>query len=127
MCVYPHTCNHAVVHQHTSDACPKSLTYCTGICSTSRLSTRSTFSYHQDTSENRKKGARRPDRQVIYTVVIKLSRGGDTAMRVLGRNAVEYEAAPGTGVCFRSELWHKTERASEGTMKVTLFFGRWLK
>ena len=45
----------------------------------------------------------------------------------LGRNAVEYEAAPGTGVCFRSELWHRTERASEGTMKVTLFFGRWLK
>ena len=87
----------------------------------------STFSDHQDTEENRKKGARRPDRQVIYTVVIKLSRGGDTAMRVLGRKAVEYEAAPGTGVYFRSELWHRTERASEGTMKVTLFFGRWLK
>ena len=84
------------------------------------------FSDHQDTEENRRKGARKPDREVVYTVVLKLSREGDTAMRILGREPVDYEAAPGTGVCFRSELWHRTERASEGTMKVTLFFGRWL-
>ena len=62
----------------------------------------------------------------IYTVIIKLSRGGDTAMRVLRCEPVAYEAAPGTGVCFRSELWHRTERASAGTVKLALFFGRWL-
>lgn len=84
------------------------------------------FSDHQDTEENRKKGARRADREVVYTVIIKLSRGGDTAMRVLGCEPVAYEAAPGTGVCFRSELWHRTERASAGTVKLALFFGRWL-
>jgi hypothetical protein len=82
------------------------------------------FGDHQDTEENRKKGARRADREVVYTVVLKLSRGGDTAMRVLGCEPVAYEAAPGTGVCFRSELWHRTERASAGTVKLTLFFGR---
>ena len=63
---------------------------------------------------------------MVYTVVLKLSRGGDTAMRVLGCEPVAYEAAPGTGVCFRSELWHRTERASAGTVKLALFFGRWL-
>ena len=47
-------------------------------------------------------------------------------MRVLGCEPVAYEAAPGTGVCFRSELWHRTERASAGTVKLALFFGRWL-
>ena len=44
--------------------------------------------------------------------------------RVLGCEPVAYEAAPGTGVCFRSELWHRTERASAGTVKLALFFGR---
>ena len=84
------------------------------------------FSDHQDTEENQMKGARCADREVVYTVIIKLSRGGDTAMRVLGCEPVAYEAAPGTGVCFRSELWHRTERASAGTVKLALFFGRWL-
>ena len=47
-------------------------------------------------------------------------------MRVLGCEPVAYEAAPGTGVCCRSELWHRKERASAGTVKLALFFGRWL-
>ena len=84
------------------------------------------FSDHQDTEENRKKRARRPDREVMYTVVIKLSRGGETAVRVLGHAPVVYESAAGTGVCFLSELWHRTERASAGTVTLTLFVGRWL-
>lgn len=82
------------------------------------------FSDHQDTEENCKKCARKPDREVVYTVVLKLSRGGDTAIRILGQEAVVYEAEPGTGVVFKSALWHRTEKASEGTMKLTLFFGR---
>ena len=61
-----------------------------------------------------------------YTVVLLLSHGGDTAVRVLGQEPVAYEAEPGTGVLFKSALWHRTERASEGTMKLALFFGRWL-
>ena len=83
------------------------------------------FSDHQDTEENRARGERNPDRRVVYTVVIKLSRGGATSMRVLGQGDVVYEARPGTGVLFLSELWHRTETATPGTMKVTLFFGIW--
>ena len=53
------------------------------------------------------------------------SRGSATSMRVLGQGDVVYEARPGTGVLFLSELWHRTETATPGTMKVTLFFGVW--
>ena len=38
----------------------------------------------------------------------------------LGQGGVVYEAQPGTGVMFLSELWHRTETTSSGTMKVTL-------
>jgi hypothetical protein len=91
-----------------------------------QASPHSRFADHQDTDENRKRGARKPDRHVVYTVVLKLTRGGDTAMRVLGCEPVTYEAEAGTGVAFKSALWHRTERASEGTMKLALFFGQWL-
>ena len=83
------------------------------------------FADHQDTDEDRARGQRNPDRRVLYTVVIKLSRGGATSMRILGQDAVVYEAHPGTGVLFLSELWHRTETASPGTTKLTLFFGVW--
>ena len=77
----------------------------------------------QDTEENRRKHARKDDLRVVYTVVIKLSRGGDTSMRIIGEGAIKYHATPGTGVCFLSDLWHRTETASEGTTKLTIFFG----
>ena len=38
---------------------------------------------------------------------------------------VAYEAELGTGVLFLSALWHRTETASEGVVKLALFFGRW--
>ena len=61
--------------------------------------------------------------RVVYTVVIKLSRGGATSMRVIGEEPLDYKTTPGTGVCFLSDLWHRTETASEGTTKLTIFFG----
>ena len=66
------------------------------------------FSNHQDTEENRPRGARRADREVVYTVVLKLNRGGDSAMRILGCEDVVYASEPATGIVFLSELWHRT-------------------
>ena len=83
------------------------------------------FSDHRDTEENRRRGARAPDREVVYTAVLKLSRGLATSMRVLGKEPVAYLSEPGTGLLFLSDLWHRTEAAEEGVAKLTLFFGRW--
>ena len=54
-----------------------------------------------------------------------MNRGGDSAMRILGCEDVVYASEPATGIVFLSELWHRTLRASAGTLKLTLFFGRW--
>lgn len=80
----------------------------------------------QDTDENRAKWKRKDDRRVIYTVVLKLNEAGSTAMRIIGQDPIAYEAAPGSGLCFLSDLWHRTEHASAGTCKLTIFFGVWL-
>ena len=81
------------------------------------------FADHQDTEEERVPGARAPDRRVVYTVVIALSDGGDTAMRILGQEAIAFTGEAGSGVAFLSELWHRTERASEGVWKLAIFYG----
>jgi hypothetical protein len=57
------------------------------------------------------------------TMVIALSDGGDTAMRVLGQEAIAFTGEAGSGVAFLSELWHRTERASEGVWKLAIFYG----
>ena len=55
---------------------------------------------------------------------IALSDGGDTAMRVLGQEALAFSRArPGSGAAFLSELWRRTERASEGVCELTFFYG----
>ena len=56
--------------------------------------------------------------------MIALSDGGDTAMRVLGQEALAFSRArPGSGAAFLSELWRRTERASEGVCELTFFYG----
>ena len=58
------------------------------------------------------------------SVAIALSDGGDTAMRVLGQEALAFSRArPGSGAAFLSELWRRTERASEGVCELTFFYG----
>lgn len=81
------------------------------------------FSDHQDTEEEVAAGARTRDRCVVYTAVIALSDGGDTAMRILGHEELVFTGEAGSGVVFRSELWHRTERASAGVWKLALFYG----
>ena len=81
------------------------------------------FADHQDTEEEVAVGARAPDRRVVYTVVIALSDGGDTAMRILGQDELAFTGEAGSGVAFRSALWHRTERASAGVWKLALFYG----
>lgn len=81
------------------------------------------FADHQDTEEEVAEGARAPDRRVVYTVVIALSDGGDTAMRILGQEELAFTGEAGSGVAFRSALWHRTERASAGVWKLALFYG----
>ena len=81
------------------------------------------FADHADTEEERAPGARAPDRRVVYTVVTLLSDGGDTAMRVLGQEPLVFTGEAGSGVAFLSELWHRTERASEGVCKLAFFYG----
>ena len=81
------------------------------------------FEYHQDTNEERKDRGGRRDRRVLYTVIVKLNRGGCTSMRVCGQPEVFYHARGGSGVVFRSDLHHRTEKAEPGVWKLALFFG----
>ena len=81
------------------------------------------FADHQDTEEEVAEGAHAPDRRVVYTVVIALSDGGDTAMRILGQDELAFTGEAGSGVAFRSALWHRTERAGAGVWKLAVFYG----
>ena len=84
------------------------------------------FSDHQDTEEEvARRGGR--DRRVVFTVVLALSSGGNTAMRVLGQPELAFTDGAGAGVVFRSELWHRTERVVPGVWKLALFYGYMLK
>ena len=44
-------------------------------------------------------------------------------MRVLGQEPLVFTGEAGSGVAFLSELWHRTERASEGVCKLAFFYG----
>ena len=82
------------------------------------------FSDHQDTEEETAGGRVRADRRVVFTAVVLLGVGeGPTSMRVLGRGEIVFESEVGSGVVFRSELWHRSERAAEGVWKLVLFYG----
>ena len=59
----------------------------------------------------------------LVQTVIAPSDGGDTAMRVLGHEELAFTGEAGSGVAFRSELWHRTECASAGVWKLALFYG----
>ena len=81
------------------------------------------FEYHQDINEERNKETGRRDRRVMYTAIIKLNRGGCTSMEVCGEHEVFYHSPGGSGVIFRSNLHHRTEKAEQGIWKLALFFG----
>ena len=81
------------------------------------------FEYHQDTSEERNKETGRRDRRVMYTAIVKLNHGGCTSMEVCGEPEVFYHSPSGSGVIFRSNLHHRTEKAEQGIWKLALFFG----
>ena len=84
------------------------------------------FTYHKDTTEERNAVGGRRDRHVLYTAIIKLNRGGCTSMQVCGHPEVFYLAPGGSGVIFRSDLHHRTEKAELGIWKIALFFGVFL-
>ena len=84
------------------------------------------FDVHQDTTEEQEVEGGAPDRKVIFTVIIKLSRGGTTSMQVCGEREVYYRTIPGSGLAFRSALHHRTCRAEVGVWKLALFFGHFL-
>ena len=84
------------------------------------------FRDHQDTEEDGRAGESQEeeDRRVVYTVVTRLSAGGDATMQVVGNRKVRYGADAGSAILFRSELWHRTcDVPVEGVIKLTLFFG----
>ena len=81
------------------------------------------FEYHQDTGEERNKETGRRDRRVMYTAIVKLNHGGCTSMEVCGEPEVFYHSPSGSGVIFRSNLHHRTEKAEQGIWKLALFFG----
>ena len=85
--------------------------------------TNARFDDHQDTTEEQAEEGDAPDRKVLYTAIIKLSRGGTTSMQVHGYKEVHYRATPGSGLLFRSNLHHRTCKAEEGVWKLALFFG----
>lgn len=81
------------------------------------------FEFHQDTNEERDKETGRRDRRVMYTAIIKLNFGGCTSMEVCGQPEVFYHSLGGSGVIFRSNLHHRTEKAEQGVWKFAMFFG----
>ena len=84
------------------------------------------FDVHQDTTEEQAEEGGAPDRKVIFTVIIKLSRGGTTSMQVCGEREIFYRTIAGSGLAFRSALHHRTCRAEAGVWKLALFFGHFL-
>ena len=44
-------------------------------------------------------------------------------MRILGQDELAFTGEAGSGVAFRSALWHRTERAGAGVWKLALFYG----
>ena len=84
------------------------------------------FEWHQDTNEERKETSGRRDRRVLYSAIVKLNRGGDTSMQVCGHPEVRYHSPAGSGILFRSDLHHRTEKAEHGVWKLAMFFGVFL-
>ena len=84
------------------------------------------FEWHQDTNEERKETGGRRDRRVFYSAIVKLNRGGCTSMQICGEPEVYYYSPEGSGVIFRSDLHHRTEKAEQGVWKVAMFFGVFL-
>ena len=113
-----------IENMHLHDI-PQNLEWLTGhILNQSDVNAR--FTYHQDTTEERSTVGGRRDRHVLYTAIIKLNHGGCTSMRVCGHPEVFYLAPGGSGVIFRSDLHHCTEKAEPGIWKIALFFGLFL-
>ena len=81
------------------------------------------FADHQDTEEEVPEGAVDPDRRIVYTLVIALSDGCESSLRILGQEELAFERTAGSGMAFRSALWHRTERAGAGVWKLALFYG----
>jgi hypothetical protein len=114
----------AIVSLHLKDT-PKQLQWLTGhILNQSDVNAR--FAWHQDTTEERKEMGGRRDRRVLYSAIVKLNRGGCTSMQVCGEPEVYYHSPEGNGVIFRSDLYHRTEKAEPGVWKLAMFFGVFL-
>jgi hypothetical protein len=84
------------------------------------------FEWHQDTNEERKNPRAPRDRRVLYSAIVKLNRGGCTSMQVCGQPEVHYLSPSGSGVIFRSNLHHRTEKAEPGIWKLAMFYGVFL-
>ena len=71
------------------------------------------FSYHTDTEEV-------ISAEVTATILLTET---ETSMQVLGYRPIYYHGV-GSGCMFRSDLYHQSVTASEGTMKITFFLER---
>ena len=81
------------------------------------------FSDHQDIEEEGQPRSKWADRRVVFTMVLVLSSGGVTSFCILGQDELFYNDEPGSGVIFKSTLWHRTMRVGVGTWKLAVFYG----
>jgi hypothetical protein len=84
--------------------------------------------HHDRTEEFGAHGIR--DRVVERTVVVALSGGGRSAMRVIGRAPRRFGEMAGSAIAFRSGLWHESCSPTEGedaVVKLALIFGYFLE
>ena len=81
------------------------------------------FSDHQDIEEEGQPRAKWADRRVVFTMVLVLNSGGVTSFCILGQDELFYNDEPGSGVIFKSTLWHRTMRVGVGTWKLAVFYG----
>ena len=115
----------AAIHSLQLKDTPEKLEWLTGhILNQGDVNAR--FGWHQDTNEERKETGGRRDRRVLYSVIVKLNRGGCTSLQVCGKSEVYYHSVVGSGLIFRSDLHHRTEKSEPGVWKLAMFFGVFL-
>jgi hypothetical protein len=72
------------------------------------------FTYHRDTEFEKT--------QPVYTVVVLISPNGSAGMHVAGAEGTAEFCSPGDAHLLPSDLYHRTDTTTYGTVKATLFY-----
>ena len=114
------TAQEAIQAMHLHDT-PEKLEWLTGHF-LDQADVNARLEWHRD-SDMRNETGGHCQRRVLYSVMAKLNSGGCTSVQVCGQQEVYYLPPGGSGVIFRADLHHRTEKAEPGVWKMALLFG----